>query len=225
MKTVYFLPFIALSIMLPNASFGQNQTVSTPNFNSGVVTESLSEMTMGGGLDAICKPGYQYARNIEGRIACVTYDTANLLYLRGWSPYLLHGAVVYFIHPNSGGFIDIKYDTTNNQNYNFSAPIYDDADKITDKSIMSVSVEKIPLQKHIMQVRYTVNTYRSTGVHWLKINNCSFIPLVSGDAETVDDSDLKKIYSMNSLSCQDNTKYHILGFAGMGVEYVGNKVE
>lgn len=225
MKAVYFLPFIVLSIMLPTASFGQNETVSTPNFNSGVVTVSLSEMTMSAGLHGICKPGYEYAKNIEGRTACVTSDTANLLYLRGWSPYLLHGIVVYLINPSSGGFIDITYDTTNNQNYNFSSPIYDDTAKPVDKSIMYVSVEKTPLQKHTMQVRYTVNTYHSTGVHWLQINNCSFIPLVSGSNGTLDDSDLKIIYSMNGLSCHDKTKYQIFGLAGINAEYVGNKVE
>ncbi len=173
--------------------------------------------------DVACKKGHTLVIESEdGSPACIQLEHVISLYLRGWIIRPVHGTVVFVIKPNTIGQIFVKYTNPlpdvdaelNTRLYNGSTG----QEVHTTNLKVSVSPDTVKHTESLIAT-YNVAAQNTTGIYWLQVASCQFIPVtVAVDQSQIASSDLQ--FAMSGWRCPvPFLQFHVVNVSNMTAEY------
>ncbi|MDE1863705.1 MAG: hypothetical protein KGI33_12465 [Thaumarchaeota archaeon] len=173
--------------------------------------------------DTACITGTQLVYRAEDHSpACIETNHVGPLYLRGWAALPVNGQIVYVIKPNTTGKILVNYT-------NLSPDIDAELNTIpyngttageihTENLKVTANPDTVP-HKESLVATYEITSRNDTGIYWLQLDSCAFIPIaISADQSQITSSDLH--FPTSGLRCPVSfVEYKVVGVSNIAAAY------
>lgn len=184
----------------------------------------LQQLTTGiAPKDVACKKGLNLVLNAEdGSPACVKPEHIASLYLRGWITHPANGTMFFVIKPNTVGQILVQYtDPLQDIDAELNTRLYDGntgQEVHTANLKVSVTPDTVRHTESLIAT-YNVVAQNTTGIYWLQVASCQFIPIaVASDSSQITSSDLQ--FAISGWRCPvPFLQFHVVNVSNMTLEY------